>query len=75
MSVNINNYEIKMRILTKPGHENKSWLSFEKYTDKRSQNSIIEGMYRRFKESDWPPITQKLQFYDKYGKLVDQKEV
>jgi hypothetical protein len=74
MSVNNQNYEVKMRILTEPGYENQTWLSFEKYTNKRSLNSIIEGMYNRFKNNKLASVTRVLMFYDKDGNFLERKD-
>ncbi len=74
MAVNKNNYEIKMAILTLPGYKNTAWLNFEKYNDKRTQQNIIEGMFTRFKRNKLAIITRVVQFYDKEGKLIEQRE-
>jgi|GEM_PF-5076542 len=74
MAVNKNNYEIKMAILTLPGYKNTAWLNFEKYNDKRTQQNIIEGMFTRFKRNKLALITRVVQFYNKEGELIEQRE-
>lgn len=54
---------IKLVILTKPGEKNITWYSLEKEKNK-PENTIIEGMIRRFEKSSYAKVAQVLQFYN-----------
>lgn len=56
----------------KPGIPNRTWYSFKKY-NKRSDEIIIAGMMRRFKESKLAADAQVIQFYNNHnGQLIEE---
>lgn len=65
---------IRMRILNKPGIQNITWYSVDKYTDSsKPDKDIIAGMQRRFITSRFAANAQVTQFYDnKTGNKLDE---
>ena len=68
------NSRIKLKIMTKPGQLNETWYSPLKH-NKRSVDSIIAGMKRRFLNSKYVSVAQVLLFYDNQADTLIEKHV
>lgn len=63
-----NTSRLKMVILTKPKHQNKTWWSPIKH-NRRTDSFIINGMLGRLKRSKLFQVVQVVQFYEN-GRII-----
>lgn len=67
-----NQSKIKMVILTKHGHENKTWWSPINQNTRKSE-FVIQGMLTRFKRHKTAAVTNMVQFFENEVKIYEHK--